>query len=268
MIYVYLNGRLGNHLFIISAAYTLSIRCNKKITLYVNEDLQITTNSKKNKLGDNISHLNHYLFNLFPISYQLPEFYHLINQCNFNETIDDTENILLSDYFQSTQYINISLINFVQKNNVLIEKLKNMYKDLLMPISIHIRRTDYLNEPLKYLILSKKYYKKALSQFHSNNIYLVFSDDIIFAKKHFIGGKYYFINNTPIEDLYLMSLCSFHIISNSTISWWGAYLNNSLSKTIISPKNWLVDKRSNSELNLFSSTFTLINNEITIAQLF
>ena len=68
---------------------------------------------------------------------------------------------------------------------------------------------------------------------------LFFSDDIEHAKKIFKDYNFYYAepNNThvneynnknyhsnPMEQLAYMSLCDNFIISQSTFSWWGAYM--------------------------------------------
>ena len=35
-----------------------------------------------------------------------------------------------------------------------------------------------------------------------------------------------------------MTKCSYHIIANSSFSWWGAFLAN--SRQVVAPKNWFV----------------------------
>ena len=39
------------------------------------------------------------------------------------------------------------------------------------------------------------------------------------------------------EDMWLMSLCRHHVISNSTYGWWGAWLNPSPSKIVVAPRS-------------------------------
>ena len=58
---------------------------------------------------------------------------------------------------------------------------------------------------------------------------IVFSDDPDWCnlKKYFNDRFSISESNTVDADLCLMSLCKYHIIANSSLSWWGAWLAKS-----------------------------------------
>lgn len=125
-------------------------------------------------------------------------------------------------------------------------------------LSIHIRRGDYITNSKAantHGVCSVEYYKKAYymmrERFPDINVF-IFSDDIDWVLSTFkpIIPNMTVVENTGInsfKDMFLMSNCQHHIIANSSFSWWGAWLNPSLDKIIISPKNWFlsVDKNEN-----------------------
>jgi hypothetical protein len=115
------------------------------------------------------------------------------------------------------------------------------------PVSIHLRRGDYLNVFGASAILPMAYYERAI-QYMTDRVgdctFFVFSDDASYAKQWAQTKRQLIVvdhNNaeTAHEDLQLMALCRHHVIANSTFSWWGAWLNRSTDKQVIAPSNWL-----------------------------
>ena len=67
---------------------------------------------------------------------------------------------------------------------------------------------------------------------------IFFSDNLDEVKKQFNSYNFHLLNNqNEIEDLYAISQCNSVIMSNSTFSWWGAWLGKKKEK-IIFPKPW------------------------------
>jgi hypothetical protein len=115
------------------------------------------------------------------------------------------------------------------------------------PISIHLRRGDYLSVFGKKAILPASYYEAAIQRMTnltSEPTFFVFSDDTAEARA-WAETKTNFVvvdhneANFAHEDLRLMSQCRHHIIANSTFSWWGAWLNHRTDKHVIAPSKWL-----------------------------
>ena len=105
------------------------------------------------------------------------------------------------------------------------------------PISLHIRRTDYKANP-NHPLQTIEYYQSALDKLPKDSPVIVFSDDPEWCENHeaFSDDRFAISNNAADFDLCLMTLCKYHIIANSSYSWWGAWLGK--SDMVIAPKNW------------------------------
>ena len=74
-------------------------------------------------------------------------------------------------------------------------------------------------------------------------IFVIFSDDIPWAKKHLsFGDRAIFVDwndaGANYADLKLQSACRHNIIANSSFSWWGAWLGRNQDKVVIAPRDW------------------------------
>lgn len=142
-------------------------------------------------------------------------------------------------------------------------------------VSIHLRRGDYLLPHHSFCELDSDYYIKAITDnFTPTKDYnfIVFSNDIEYAKQMFGGNNVWFVDpiggekictDSEKEDLALLSLCDHHIIANSSYSWWGAFLSKNLNKKIICPTNWLDHRHESSWINggYYPPTWINIDNK-------
>ncbi len=116
-------------------------------------------------------------------------------------------------------------------------------------VSLHVRRTDYLSKDWAdslFIFKDASYYTNAIkyiTEKEPNACFFVFSDDMQWVKGNLnIPNCTYIENNNKANgyyDMYLMSLCKHNIIANSTFSWWGAWLNNTVDKIVIMPEKWM-----------------------------
>ena len=242
MIYVELNGRIGNYLFQIAAAATLAKKNFDEFAVVCHEHYQLGEPDNCT-IYEYIQQFKNNLFRNIAILNSSPaECLHFQQEGYLYKPIKYCNNIYLRGTFQSEKYFDQELIRELFRiPQSLKDRLFEKYGHLLSRgvTSINVRRGDYLNRPHEYNIASMDFFHDAINRIGRNSYFLVISDDIRWCRKHFKGPNYFFAEkSTPSEDLYLQSLCMNNIISNSTFSWWGAWLNESADKAVIVPKPW------------------------------
>ena len=155
--------------------------------------------------------------------------------------IQDHTDIL--GYFQSEKYFkdyrNQLLNEFSFKQNIRQQAsdIRSIAKK--KAISVHIRLGDYEGLENKHPICQLAYYQEALSKLPDDCFVYIFSDDTQKAADIFkFLNREYLLPDTGNQyvDMCLMSLCDYHIIANSSFSWWGAWLSE--SKKVIAPSEW------------------------------
>ena len=157
------------------------------------------------------------------------------------------DHISLHGFFQSEKYflhIKDEIVkDFTFKSGVL-DPCKEMISGVDNPISLHVRRGDYVKNSANHPPCTLEYYQKALEYFDSDRNVIVFSDDPNWCKQQEIFSDDRFLiseNSDNRVDLCLMTLCDDFIIANSSYSWWGAWLSNNKNKKVIAPIQWFGD---------------------------
>ncbi len=133
-----------------------------------------------------------------------------------------------------------------------IKKLYGQDIGYLPYVAIHLRvggnpinpdEPKYIDNPFYVALAKTGYYIDAINQF-PNRKFLVFSDDVPFAKTYFEGDKFAFDDSTnDIDSFNRMASCDSQIIANSSFSYWAAFLNKNPSKKVVAPTvdKWYTD---------------------------
>jgi len=167
------------------------------------------------------------------------------NEKLFNECPDW---ISLQGFFQTEKYfkhIRDELLKDFEFRDEILEPAQKTMSYWKNPIALHIRRTDYKTNP-NHTALSMEYYEKALSEFDDSSEVIIFSDEPQWCmEQKLFESDRFMISETGNNymDMCLMTLCSGHIIANSSFSWWGAWLSS--SQKVVAPSGWF--KGSNNE---------------------
>jgi len=248
MLSVKISEGLGNQMFQYAYAKALQVR-----------GYDVVINFHNSRMPHGGFSLGKYKIDLNPINHLTPHNIVHEGKLSFRENLlNVTDGSEISGYFQSELYfknIRDTIVNqfTLDEYSPYAKNIQAFIETNTCTCSIHIRRGDYAHhKQLKLLPID--YYNDAIeyinSKFKEVN-FLVFSDDILFAKGFLKNQNITFINSTekrpPHEDIYLMSLCEHNIIANSSFSWWGAWLNSNKDKLVIAPEHWFIDEYTHEE---------------------
>tara|TARA_B100001094_G_scaffold321483_1_gene369293 strand:+ start:739 stop:1524 length:786 start_codon:yes stop_codon:yes gene_type:complete len=229
------HGRLGNQMFQYAGL--------RGIAAHKGYDFCIPPSDFKDPWND------HQLFEAFkltgltdirtlPGAYVQERFFHFDEQ--LFENMPDNHNVY--GYLQSTRWFkhieDEIREDFTFKNDI-HGPCKQMMDTVKDPISLHVRRGDYITNSDNHPPCPKEYYDAALEKFDSSRTVIVFSDDPEWCTNEFPDDRFLVSEGGDnLADLCMMSMCSDFIIANSSFSWWGSWLSENSDKKIIAPKKW------------------------------
>lgn len=215
-------GRLGNNLFQISAVIGIARANGAEPVLPPWRYAEAFPGVKKyikqvDWRGHDVLHVRE----LADYKYQPIEFERINNVC------------LLRGYFQSYKYWQHCED---EVRDVLYPAEDYQVTDTGVNCAVHVRRGDYLNKPHIHPVQDVDYYQRAM-EIMAPNVYsfIGFGDD-----RHWIidnlKGLRTMATGNEVEDFAAMMACDYHIIANSSYSWWAAYLAR--SQHVIAPRKW------------------------------
>lgn len=224
-----------------------------ELDFFQNVDYQVCTMEEKALLVGDGSILDRIRLRLMPWKRR----YYKETPIMYDKKILSFQDMYLEGYWACEKYY-IDIIEILRTklvfpievggNNDICAKKMQMEES----VSIHLRRGDYFNpENIDVFggICTEDYYKSAVGyvmQLSQSPHFYIFSDDIEYAKKKYVGEQYTIVDwnvgKDSYFDIYLMSQCKYNICANSTFSFWGARLNSREDKVSIRP---LKQKNSN-----------------------
>lgn len=185
------------------------------------------------------------------------------NFSGFDANVFSINKSYLDGYWQNEKYFKeyredilrlFRWSNISVKNRELTETITNQDS-----VSVHIRRFDKVKSPkdllyrirlsLLWRVCSSDYYLASIRYIEEHvdkPHFYIFTDNLEWVSRNLkMSDRNCTIVNwnrglESNQDMYLMSKCRHNIVSMSSFSWWGAWLNRNPNKIIIAPQKWAV----------------------------
>ena len=261
-----LQGRLGNQLFQLAYALSISQRFKGKILL---DDYLPTRSGFGRCLFEELSVFNYFQYcsKLRSFSSRVqhnPTFRKIFKPSKLfveSEKIEELyyhkrELILVHPYYSFTGFFQATC--FFPEKHILLKAFSLRRELICEPLlkllhlaekkeclAVSIRRGDFLEAAGSSMgACSNDYYLNAIALVQNKrdiDCIFVFSDDIGYCRELLasIDCQVIYVEGfTPTKSLYLMSQCKHFVVANSTFSWWGAWLSEYKNRLVIAPDPW------------------------------
>ena len=252
-------GRLGNQMFQFASTLATGKRKGYEVRFPIENcsgfrrigPIDLSTGALSDVKCDLLDCFN--IPNDYFISSPRLQIYSLFNEGKFEyddriESIPDGCN--LSGYFQTEKYfldIKEEIKNIFSFKKEIVEEGDRILREISGGkelVSIHVRRGDYTLYPDHHPTCNPEYYSLGIQEIRKVSEkdlkVIIFSDDkqwCLDNMKNYIGENFSITNTEdPYVELYMMTKCNYHIIANSSFSWWGSWLSN--SKLTVAPSKW------------------------------
>ena len=231
----HIGGRLGNNLFMIANAYARALDENKRFVV------------KKDYLT--------YGEDDYPSN--------ILKKVELVEELDPIQRAY-TGYFQSESYFekyseNIkSLFTYpIEFENKIRQELPFIFTNTVTVINV--RRGDYLHSPNYHPVVTPEYINKAIEHINDTTLYLIASDDIDWCKENIHLPNMVFLEGyKSYEQMWILSMCKNFVISNSSFSWWSAYLSRRTNKIVVAPATWFGPEHVGDWQNMYCKDWIIL----------
>lgn len=202
--------------------------------------------------SDVIGEKNFLFLSNLGLVYNFDRYYYKLTKC--------TDIKCVYGYFQSERY-------FLEYKNQIREELRikkapteresKLIREITScnSVGVSIRFGDDYLMSKSLNVCGEEYYYRAMEHiFNENNdvIFYIFTDCIDRVKEKFkFRFKVIYVDGfKDYQSLRLLYSCKDFIISNSSFSWWGAYLGEDKNKKVIAPSRWYNDSKNKPDIYL------------------
>jgi len=262
----YLMGGLGNQMFQISNVLSQSWDNGYEYSFNPKSYTPLQGNDTSKYVNNIFKKLNFTYDNL------ITQRHNEVTWSYYDKPKQFNSNIEFYGYYQSSKnFLNHrdKIIDIFSPSEEEIKLLIVKYPQIKLKdtLSLHIRRGDYVNSPTIHPLISKSYIETALNMIGEYSHLFIFTDDKSWVLQNLNPENFTIVTDDDYNELWLMSMCTNNIISNSTFSWWGSFLNKNKNKRIIAPSVWFGEGGPKNYKDIYENNWEIIKTKIKEGEL-